>query len=118
MNKKEETLYPCPACGFLMFEEAPGTYDICDICGWEDDHVQLANPRLRGGANKESLVEAQIRILKEHPIDIKEAGEYKRDPKWRPLTEEESEMTKGAPETGMDYFKEAGEVDPTYYWLK
>lgn len=21
-----------------------GTYEICGVCGWEDDHVQLANP--------------------------------------------------------------------------
>jgi len=101
-----------------MFDEAPGSFDICDICDWEDDHVQLANPRLRGGANKESLVEAQTKALKKHPIETKEVGEYQRDPKWRPLTSEEAKVKKGAPETGMDYFKEASKVEPKYYWLK
>jgi uncharacterized Zn finger protein (UPF0148 family) len=118
MNEKEITLYPCPACGFLVFEEASGSYDICSICGWEDDYVQLSNPRLRGGANRESLVEAQIEVLKTYPTEIKDAGKYMRDPKWRPITPEEAEIKRGAPETGMDYFKEAVETEPGYYWLK
>lgn len=24
-------LYPCPCCGYLVFEEGPGSYDICPI---------------------------------------------------------------------------------------
>lgn len=117
MNRTD-ILYPCPACGFLVFEEAPGSFDICAICGWEDDHVQLANPRLRGGANGESLIEAQIKAIKEYPIVTKEVGEFKRDPKWRPLTSEEAEMKKDSPKTGLGYFKEASEVSSEYYWLK
>jgi hypothetical protein len=33
--------YPCPCCGYLMFYEGPGSYDICKICFWEDDLSQL-----------------------------------------------------------------------------
>ncbi len=37
--------HACPACGFKTLEgDWFGTYDICGVCGWEDDHVQLANP--------------------------------------------------------------------------
>ena len=53
--------YPCPCCGYLMFNEEPGSYDICEVCGWEDDLSQLrfatvagmfANPEYGGNADK------------------------------------------------------------------
>ncbi|MGB7305585.1 MAG: CPCC family cysteine-rich protein, partial [Burkholderiaceae bacterium] len=58
-----ETYYPCPSCGFKIFSDLPGTYEICDICNWEDDHVQLRHPGMRGGANRKSLLESQREIL-------------------------------------------------------
>ncbi len=51
-------LYPCPCCGYVVLDE-PGSYDICPICFWEDDIVQLRWPDMAGGANKVSLIEAQ-----------------------------------------------------------
>ncbi len=53
------TRYPCPCCGHLVFAEGPGSYDICEICFWEDDNVQLRWPTMDGGANAVSLVEGQ-----------------------------------------------------------
>jgi Cysteine-rich CPCC len=50
--------YPCPCCGFITLEEEPpGTYEICRMCGWEDDPVQANDPGYRGGANGDSLRE-------------------------------------------------------------
>jgi hypothetical protein len=51
--------YPCPCCGHLVFEQPPGNYEICPVCFWEDDIVQLAYPLMGGGANKLSLFDAQ-----------------------------------------------------------
>ncbi len=34
-------------------------YEICPICRWEDDPVQLADPWFAGGANHSCLLEAQ-----------------------------------------------------------
>lgn len=51
--------YPCPCCGYLVFCRPPGSYDICPICDWEDDPVQLRWPDFAGGANHPSLIEAQ-----------------------------------------------------------
>lgn len=51
--------FPCPACGFLVFDEASGSYDIWPICGWEDDAVQLVHPTYKGGANSDCLYEHQ-----------------------------------------------------------
>ncbi|MEU6246632.1 CPCC family cysteine-rich protein [Glycomyces sp. NPDC047010] len=50
--------YPCPCCGFIV-HEATGAHEVCPICGWQDDPVQLRWPEYRGGANKPSLIEAQ-----------------------------------------------------------
>ena len=54
-----EPRFPCPCCGYLVFRQSPDSYDICPICFWEDDGVQLRWPDAPGGANRTSLVEAQ-----------------------------------------------------------
>lgn len=54
-------LFPCPCCGFYtLSEQPPGTYEICRLCGWEDDRVQNEDPLYRGGANHESLIECRL----------------------------------------------------------
>ncbi|WP_456240065.1 CPCC family cysteine-rich protein [Actinopolyspora lacussalsi] len=58
-GRYREGAYPCPCCGYLVHDSPPGSYDICQICSWEDDPVQLRWPWYSGGANSESLVEAQ-----------------------------------------------------------
>lgn len=49
--------HKCPVCGEYEFEEQ-GCYDICEVCGWEDDPIQGNDPDLKGGANSMSLNEA------------------------------------------------------------
>jgi Cysteine-rich CPCC len=51
--------YPCVCCGRLTMEEPPGPHQICPICFWEDDAVQLRWPDWSAGANRTSLIEAQ-----------------------------------------------------------
>lgn len=86
---------PCPACGFLtILEESFGSYNICEICGWEDDCVQLANPACGGGANKESLIEAQTAALQSYPLTQTEAAGFLRDNSWRPLRSAEIAIAK------------------------
>lgn len=52
--------YSCPCCNFLTLSESPpGTFEICPVCGWEDDDVQFNNPNFSGGANEENLLEAR-----------------------------------------------------------
>jgi hypothetical protein len=115
----ERAEFPCPACGFLTMSEPPGSYNICEVCGWEDDHVQLADPRYRGGANHESLVEAQQAALQRFPIDVQIAVGFRRDRTWRPLREDEAPVRDDAPKSGREYF-EAAAADgvPSYYWKK
>ena len=52
--------YACPCCGNKTFSEKPsGTYDICQVCFWEDDPIQLADPDYEGGAQRVSLRQGQ-----------------------------------------------------------
>jgi hypothetical protein len=44
----------------LTLDDGPGSYEICPVCFWEDDLVQLRWPDYTGGANKPSLIEAQV----------------------------------------------------------
>lgn len=56
--------YPCPCCSYLtLSEEPPGTFEICPVCYWEDDDVQVNNPDLPGGANEVSLNKARENYL-------------------------------------------------------
>ncbi len=51
--------YPCPCCGCHTLSEAEASYEICPVCGWEDDLVQKEDPDFAGGANESSLNEAK-----------------------------------------------------------
>ena len=52
--------YKCPCCeNKTLSEKPPGTFEICEICGWEDDDLQYNNPNYTGGANLLSLNQAR-----------------------------------------------------------
>ena len=57
----------CPVCGKYCFDEE---YDICPICGWENDGVQADDHNYAGGANHLSVNEARIEffLLKEKSV--------------------------------------------------
>lgn len=58
-------LHTCPCYGFRTLEEgSPGSFNICPVCRWEDDNLQYENPHYKGGANRESLYQAQRNFLK------------------------------------------------------
>ena len=55
----------CPCCGRYIFDEKGG-YEICPVCGWEDDPSQKRWPDMDGGANRDSLNEARRKYEAEH----------------------------------------------------
>lgn len=119
MKVMKENLYPCPSCGFLVFEEPTGSYDICEICGWEDDDAQLKYPTMKVGANNgESLLDCQKEILKEIPPEIKEHNGVRRCSNWRPLNAKDLQTEDKIPTTGIEYFFSKPEESPPYYWKK
>ena len=115
--RDENRKYPCPCCGFLTFNEAAGSYDICPVCDWEDDEVQLHHPGMAGGANRYSLWQGQQSLLTQYPVSVEEAKGYLRDPSWRPLTPDEL-VTEAVPQTGREYFDALGTEPPSYYWIR
>ena len=57
--------YKCPCCGyFTLGEKADNTFQICPVCYWEDDGVQLNDPTYEGGANSISLNQAMQNFKK------------------------------------------------------
>lgn len=44
----------CPVCGEHTFKE-DNNFEVCPICGWEDDGIQRDDPDYEGGANTMSL---------------------------------------------------------------
>jgi hypothetical protein len=87
--------YPCPCCGYLTFSGTPGSFEICEICGWEDDGDSLLFPGSNiGGPNPCSLLDAQKNfqtygVFKPGWRFGRQANaDDKRDPGWFPLTRE------------------------------
>lgn len=92
-----EQRFPCPACGHLVFDDKPGSDDICLVCLWEDDLTQLRWPALGGGKNEVSLREAQRNIKKLGAIEERFVGDVRPpteqeplDPTWRPIDDSDS----------------------------
>ena len=85
----------CPCCGYKTMMRpvggTHGTYDICPVCFWEDDGIQLADPDYEGGANRPSLRQAQQNFIafgacEERLIEcVKPRVNYDRDADWKPF---------------------------------
>src|ERR1700733_10675686 len=107
--------FACAACGFVVLESAYGGYEICPICGWEDDCVQLGNPCSGGGANSESLVDAQAAVLERLPLSVQDHRGFVRLAAWRPLSE--VEIARYAAEHPGERWGSGSIIDPNeVYW--
>ncbi|MGW8484403.1 CPCC family cysteine-rich protein [Microbacterium sp. NPDC055903] len=91
-DSNSSAAYPCPCCGHVTLGEPPGSYEICAVCFWEDDAVQLRWPTYQGGANTPCLIDAQ-RAYAEGPAMEHRFTEVVRaaapqepvDSRWRPI---------------------------------
>lgn len=112
--------YPCPCCGHRTLGEPPGSYEICKVCFWEDDAVQLRWPTYEGGANRPSLIDSQRAYAElgamEHRFTSlvrRPTEEEVREDGWRPI------------DPTRDSFEERGVQDAdwpsdltTLYWWR
>jgi hypothetical protein len=63
-HQNQDEKFACPCCGYRTLRERPGgTYNICEVCFWEDDPFQFDNPDYEGGANRVSLRQGQKNFL-------------------------------------------------------
>jgi hypothetical protein len=53
----------CPCCGYFTLSKN-SMFEICPVCYWEDDPVQLENQNYDGGANDISLIKAKESFIK------------------------------------------------------
>jgi hypothetical protein len=60
-----QTNKTCVCCG-LPTLPADSIFEICPLCGWQDDGVQNNDPDYRGGANELSLNDYRKQWLKSH----------------------------------------------------
>jgi len=53
INKKQ-----CSCCGEKTLDK-DSIFEICSVCGWQDDEFQNENPDYAGGANEINLNQAK-----------------------------------------------------------
>ena len=113
--------YPCPCCGYIVFHEPAGSYEICPICFWMDDLSQLRFVRTTG-ANHVSLVESQRTYLAAGASEERFKSlvrlprpDEQRDPEWRLIDPALDNIEE--PISGLDYGTTyPKEKDVLYYW--
>jgi hypothetical protein len=58
-------------------DSEPGSFEICEVCFWEDDPVQLADPTYSGGANVPSLEEARANYERFEAMEERFSGDVR-----------------------------------------
>jgi Cysteine-rich CPCC len=111
--------YPCPCCGHLTLGGPPGSYDICEVCFWEDDAVQLRWPTYEGGANQPSLLAAQrtysdLGAMEHRFTDLVRpaSGSEPLDVGWRPIDPELDSFEGG----GLGVTDWPDDLTTLYWW--
>lgn len=115
--------YPCPCCGYQVFQRQPGGSECCPICLWEDDLAQLRFARLPESANHVSLEDAQHNFAEFGSAERRRRGEGRppftdetREQGWRALDPACDNIEE--PRRGIDYGDTYPLADTTvlYYW--
>ncbi|PYC20588.1 CPCC family cysteine-rich protein [Pseudomonas mosselii] len=116
-------MFTCPCCGYAVFEEPPGSYDICPICFWEDDVFQLYYPHQEGGPNRCSLIEAQVNFVqfgaceRSMSKNVREPRDSDvRDSEWFPLWARRVAIAD--PESDNQLSQHMQSISDLYYWLR
>lgn len=91
--------YTCHCCGYKSLDEDGGSYEICDVCFWEDDFVMNEEPDYWGGANGVCLRLAQRNFYKFGVSEEKYRDRivnvrYEKDTLWKPIWEIEEKLNK------------------------
>jgi len=114
--------YTCPCGGYRTLHEPPGSYDICKVCYWEDDGVQLLDPAFQGGANEPSLIECQENFRRVGACEARFVGhvrppvaEETLDQEWRPAKESDLRSARRPRELTTEEYEC---LETWYYWKR
>jgi hypothetical protein len=110
--------YPCPCCGYKVFQKPLGSYEICPICFWEDDMSQLRYP-LSVGANSINLLQSQDNYQKFGAMAVtmrknvrSPTSSDRREPNWRKL---DLRLDIISSDEAPEFWKQHDNPD-LYYW--
>jgi hypothetical protein len=117
-----EVRFTCPCCGYRTLAGPPGSYEICEVCFWEDDGVQLLDPAYRGGANGPSLMECQTNFQRFGACEERFLDDVRpprdqesRDPEWRAAEESDLRWSRALQDLSEE---ESKCVETWYYWKR
>ena len=87
-------MYTCSCCGFKTLSEGEGSFEICNVCSWQEDSVMEDKPDRCGGDNKVSLRQAQRNFISFGASEKRFIGKFVReffekDTLWKPVWEKE-----------------------------
>jgi hypothetical protein len=115
-------LYTCPCCGCRTFDGWPGSYEICHVCFWEDDPVQILDPWFRGGANQPSLAESQENYVRLGAMEERflknvrgVSSQDERDVHWRLVAETDRKHIRTPADLSDE---ESQDLNVWYYWRR
>ena len=114
--------FACPCCGYLVLEEK-FCWNICPICYWEDDPLQIADPWYEGGAKLPNLKKSQENF-RSFGVMEQRFAKYVRpptsddlmDPAWRPVESADKQFATTPRE--IEQRRDNGEEVPYEYWLR
>jgi len=79
--------YQCPCCGYYTLKDSyENTFELCEVCFWENDGIQFGDPDYEGGANGVSLNQARENFSKFGACDEWSTGSVRQ-----PTAEEKEE---------------------------
>jgi len=114
-DMKNTAAAPCPVCGYYMFSAPDSESEICAICNWHNDILDLEKMYEPVGPNHVSLEQAQKNFFEFGAVEVRFKNLVRhplnndiRDSKWRPL-----DRAKDKP--GKIYFDKRN-LDKIYYW--
>lgn len=67
MAKREQNKR-CACCGKLTLPPN-SSFELCPVCGWQDDDIQNDDTNFDGGANVMSLAQAREAYKQGKPVD-------------------------------------------------
>jgi Cysteine-rich CPCC len=110
-----QNLYTCPCCGYLVHTEPPGSDNICPICFWQDDAIDLWLFEQPNGPNKVSLIQGQKNFATFGVSEVR-LREYVR----APLPNEQRDHMWRVIDPKRDFVLKTPPQDDTqlYYWRK